>query len=150
MFLSSWLLYHGFKSLRNKISVHLATLVLGSRLWTESPRDELMCWVAPSNGIFSARFLIIYTTIAALSAKSVLKMWRISTRRSQFDSDHRVHFSTPTSCQSATFVRPLFAFVFCFLRQKMIKKPQMRWKRIDRRNRSIAQRIRWSQPSTAD
>ena len=29
--------------------------------------------------------------------------------RSQFDSDHRVDFSTPTSCQSTTFVRPLFA-----------------------------------------
>ena len=40
--------------------------------------------------------------------------------RSQFDSDHRIHFSTPTSCQSATFVRPLFAFVLCFLREKII------------------------------
>ena len=42
------------------------------------------------------------------------------TGRSQFDSDHHVNFSTPTSCQSATFVRPLFAFVLCFLRQKSI------------------------------
>ena len=41
--------------------------------------------------------------------------------RSQFDSDHRVDFPTPTSCQSATFVRPFFAFVLCFLRQKIIK-----------------------------
>ena len=32
-------------------------------------------------------------------------------KRSQFDSDHRVDVSMPTSCQSATFVRPLFAFV---------------------------------------
>ena len=31
--------------------------------------------------------------------------------RSQFDTDHRVDFSTPTSCQSATFVRLLFPFV---------------------------------------
>ena len=30
--------------------------------------------------------------------------------RSQFDSDHGVDFSAPTWCQSATFVRPLFAF----------------------------------------
>ena len=42
--------------------------------------------------------------------------------RSQFDSDHRVHFSAPTSCQSATFVRPLFAFVLCFLRQQNHQK----------------------------
>ena len=42
--------------------------------------------------------------------------------RSQFDSDHRVNFSTPTSCQSATFVRPMFAFVLCVLRQKNHKQ----------------------------
>ena len=30
--------------------------------------------------------------------------------RSQFDSDHGVDFYAPTCCQSATFVRPLFAF----------------------------------------
>ena len=30
--------------------------------------------------------------------------------RSQFDRDHGVDFYAPTSCQSATFVRPLFAF----------------------------------------
>ena len=41
--------------------------------------------------------------------------------RSQFDSDHRINLSTPTSCQSATFVRQLFAFVLCFLRQKSSK-----------------------------
>ena len=40
--------------------------------------------------------------------------------RSQFDSDHRVDFSTPTSCQSATFVT---AFCVCpfFPRQKSSK-----------------------------
>ena len=38
--------------------------------------------------------------------------------RSQFDNDHRVDFYAPTCCLSATFVRPLFAFVLCFLRQK--------------------------------
>ena len=42
--------------------------------------------------------------------------------RSQFDSDHRVNFSTPTSCQSASFVRPLFTFVFCFYDKKSSKK----------------------------
>ena len=40
--------------------------------------------------------------------------------RSQFDSDHRVNFYAPTCCLSATFVPPLFAFVRCFLRQKII------------------------------
>ena len=33
---------------------------------------------------------------------------------SQFDSDRGVDFSTPTCCQSATFVRPFFAF-YCSL-----------------------------------
>ena len=42
---------------------------------------------------------------------------------SEFNSDHLVNFSTPRSCQSATFMRPFFAFVLCFLRQKIIKKP---------------------------
>ena len=42
--------------------------------------------------------------------------------RSQFDSDHRVDFSTPTSCQSATFVRPLFAFGLCFFTTKNHKQ----------------------------
>ena len=39
------------------------------------------------------------------------------------------------------------AFCVCplFLRQKIIKKPQMRWKRIERRNRPSAQRERWFQ-----
>ena len=36
----------------------------------------------------------------------------------KLDSDHRVNFSTPTSCQSATFVGPLFAFVLCFFYDK--------------------------------
>ena len=42
--------------------------------------------------------------------------------RSHFDSVHRVIFSTPTSCQSAIFVRPLFAFVFWFFTTKNHKK----------------------------
>ena len=40
--------------------------------------------------------------------------------QSQFDTDHGADFYAPTSCLSATFVRPLFAFVLCFLRQKSI------------------------------
>ena len=46
--------------------------------------------------------------------------------RSQFDSDHRVDFYAPTCCLSATFVRPLFAFVLCFLRQKIINNAVFR------------------------
>ena len=70
---------------------------------------------------------IIYTTIAALSPKSVFtnlssQFDRLLPARSQFDTNHRVNLSTPKSCQSATFVRPLFAFVLCFLRHKIIKK----------------------------
>ena len=47
----------------------------------------------------------IYTTIGELSSK----VEEFLAVRSQFDSDHGVDFSAPTCCQSATFVRPLFA-----------------------------------------
>ena len=46
-----------------------------------------------------------------------------------------VNFFHIATFQSATFGRPLFAFVLCVLRQKIIKKPKMLGKRIDRRNR---------------
>ena len=59
--------------------------------------------------------------------------------RSHFDTKRPVNFFTATF-QSATFGRPLFAFVLCVLRQKIIKKPKMLGKRIDRRNRWSAQR----------
>ena len=52
----------------------------------------------------------IYTTIGGQSSK----FDEFLAARSQFDGDHGVDFSTPTSCQSATFVRPLFAF-YCTL-----------------------------------
>ena len=55
--------------------------------------------------------------------------------RSHFDTKRPVNFFHMTTFQSATFGRPLFAFVLCVLRQKIIKKPKMLGKRIDRRNR---------------
>ena len=59
-------------------------------------------------------FWAIYTTKGAASPKSVLKIGLISTRTVSIDTNHRVHLSTPTYCQSATFgpldfcVCPLF------------------------------------------
>ena len=38
--------------------------------------------------------------------------------RSHFGTNHRVDFYARTYCQSATFVRPLFAFVLCFYDNK--------------------------------
>ena len=55
--------------------------------------------------------------------------------RSHFDTKRPVIFFHAATFQSATFGRPLFAFVLCVLRQKIIKKPKMLGKRIDRRNR---------------
>ena len=55
--------------------------------------------------------------------------------RSHFDTKRPVNFFHIATFQSATFGRPLFAFVLCVLRQKIIKKPKMLGKRIDRRNR---------------
>ena len=55
--------------------------------------------------------------------------------RSHFDSKRPVKKFHIATFQSATFGRPLFAFALCVLRQKIIKKPKMLGKRIDRRNR---------------
>ena len=54
--------------------------------------------------------------------------------RSQFDNDHGVDFSTPTSCQSATFVRPPLRFIvglLFFLRKKKKKNAAFRHRRGD-------------------
>ena len=92
-----------------------------------------------------------YTTIEGPSSK----FDECLAVRSQFDSDHGVDFSTPTSCQSATFVRPLFAF-YCTLsfRKKIRNNAAFRHRRGDvyaarlmvLRNRSIALRERWLPP----
>ena len=68
----------------------------------------------------------IYTTIGGLSSK----FDKFLAARSQFDSDHGVDFSTPTSCQSSTFVRPLFAF-YCpvFFTKKIINNAVFRHRR---------------------
>ena len=49
---------------------------------------------------------IIYTTIGEPYSKFEV----FQAVRPQFDRDHGVDFSTHIYCQSATFVRPLFAF----------------------------------------
>ena len=46
------------------------------------------------------------------------KFDRFLAGRSQFDTDHGVDFNAHTCCLSATFVRPLFAFVLCFFTTK--------------------------------
>ena len=63
----------------------------------------------------------IYTTIGEPSSKFA----EFLAVQSQFDSDHDFDFSTPTSCQSTTFVRPLFAF-YCTLLYYENKKKIMR------------------------
>ena len=52
----------------------------------------------------------IYTTIGGLSSQ----FDEFLAVQSQFDLVHGADFYTPTSCQSATFVRPLFA-LYCTL-----------------------------------
>ena len=74
----------------------------------------------------SGRLCLIYTTLAALYAKICPKFDENLPVRSQFYSDHRVNFSTPTSRQSATFGPLAFCVCPLFLRQKIIKKQQMR------------------------
>ena len=50
------------------------------------------------------------------------KFDRFLAGRSHLDTNHGVNFSTPTSCQPATFVRPLFALSFVFYDKKSSKK----------------------------
>ena len=44
--------------------------------------------------------------------------------RSHFDTKRPVNFFHVATFQSATFGRPLFAFVLCVLRQKIIKRTE--------------------------
>ena len=94
----------------------------------------------------------IYTTIGEPSSK----VDEFLAVRSQFDSDHGVDFSTATCCQSATFVRPLFA-LYCtlvFLRKIIINNAAFRHRRGDvyaarvkvLRNRYIALREQMVSP----
>ena len=69
------------------------------------------------------RVCVCVCKIGPISACTLL--FRHQTSRTLF------HIAT---FQSSTFGRPLFAFVLCVLRQKIIKKPKMLGKRIDRRN----------------
>ena len=76
--------------------------------------------------------------------------------RPQFDSYHCVDFSAPTCCQSANFVRPLFAFYCPLVFTEKKNNAAFRHRRnvyaarlIDLRNRSIALRERWCHRSTA-
>ena len=58
--------------------------------------------------------------------------------RSHFDTKCPVNFFHVATFQSATFERPLFAFVLCVLRQKSLKKNEnarKAYRIIDRRNR---------------
>ena len=65
-----------------------------------------------------AHCIVIYTTIGALSTK-ICSQNRTGflPARSQFDTNHRVHFSTPTCCLSATFGPLAFCVCPLFLRQ---------------------------------
>ena len=74
----------------------------------------------------------IYTTIGDVSPKSVLtnlssKFDRFLAAHSQFDTSHRIDFYAHTCYQSATFVRPFFAF-YCrlFFTKKIINNVAFR------------------------
>ena len=68
--------------------------------------------------VFLACYLYYYRSAVHKNLSS--KFDRFLAMRSQFDTVHGVDFYAPTFCLSATFVRPLFAFVLCFLRQKIL------------------------------
>ena len=53
--------------------------------------------------------------------------------RSHFDTKRPVNLFHVATFQSATFGRPLFAFVLCVYDKKSVKEPKMLGKRTDRR-----------------
>ena len=71
-------------------------------------------------------FLSIYTTIgdACVCVCVFAKFDQFLPVRSHFDTKRPVHFFHVATFQSATFGRPLFAFVLCVLRQKIIKRTE--------------------------
>ena len=78
-----------------------------------------------------AHCIVIYTTIGALSTK-ICSQNRTGflPARSQFDTNHRVNFTTPTCCLSATFGPLAFCVCPLFLRQKIKKNfpsPHLRY-----------------------
>ena len=88
-------------------------------------RRPILRWLDNSDSHLKGKntSLNIYTTIVALYAKICSQnLTDFYPHGLNSTPDHRVHFSTPTSCQSATFVRPLFAFVLCFYDKKSSKK----------------------------
>ena len=84
-------------------------LVLVGKM-VEEVEEELEKWraVIEIKGLRISPSGVIYTTIGGLSSKCE----EFLAGQSQFDCDHGVEFSAPTCCQSATFVRPLFA-LYC-------------------------------------
>ena len=87
--------------LRRTGAILAMIMMLYVTIWSHVTARISICACFPS---FS--FANVYTTIGGLSSK----FEEFLAVRSQFDSDHGVDFSAPTCCQSATFVRPLFAF----------------------------------------
>ena len=99
-----YFLTHHFKNTESAVQNSLCSSKI--ILWP----NIVILWSNNKIIVFLKSQSIIYTTIGEPSSKidEFLAVW------SQFDSDHGVDFSTPTSCQSATFVRLLFAF-YCTL-----------------------------------
>ena len=140
-------------------SAKRCTLIFTLPRWGHLPTTVSLS-VYPNTKItrLFSRFVLLTSIIIAIGGPSS-KFDEFLAARSQFNSDNGVDFSTPTSCQSATYVRPLFAF-YCtfFLRKQIINNAAFRHRRgdvsaarmIDLRNRSIALRERWYHRSTAD
>ena len=104
---------------RVDVTPHQSILIVG---WSDPKPEDLAVQLMSTISIH----LNLYYYSSPVRKNLSSKCDAFLPARSQFDSDHRVNCYTPTYCQSATFVRPLSAFVFCFLRQKSSKKPQMR------------------------
>ena len=114
---------------------------MGTLAWHSQahPYASISCrqlvWTVPtvSANVHTSR--IIYTTKGdACVCVSVCKVWPISARTLSFRQQTSRNFFSHSNFP------PLFAFVLCVLRQKIIKQPKMLGKRIDRRNRWSAQR----------
>ena len=76
------------------------------------------CHVSSRQGTHVSRSQDLYYYRMDVLKKLYSKFEEFLAGRSQFDNDDGVDFYAPTCCQSATFLRPLFAFILWFFYHK--------------------------------
>ena len=92
-----------------------------SRKHWECSNDDIIRGTGDTDSSPNIGTVVIYTTKGDVCVCVFAKLDQFLPVRSHFDTKRPVNFFHIATFQSATFGRPLFAFVLCVLRQKIIK-----------------------------